>query len=184
MGHSGGRPSSYSPKLAAAICERISHSDQGLEHICASPGFPPVKNVWRWLSATEADGKTPKYPEFREKYARARDSQAEFIAMQTLAIADDGEADRVTRVREDGTEYQAVDVEHIQRSRLRVDARKWVAAHLAPKKWGDRIDQRLVDENGNDREPLNVVFVGPTQVNVGAGQEFRALPPGKSDAND
>jgi hypothetical protein len=29
---------------------------------------------------------------------------------------------------------------NIQRSRLRVDARKWAAAKLAPKKYGDRVE--------------------------------------------
>ena len=32
-----------------------------------------------------------------------------------------------------------VDHENIQRSRLRVDARKWAAARLAPRKYGDHI---------------------------------------------
>jgi hypothetical protein len=108
-------------------------------------------------------------------YARAREMQAEIIASQVLPISDDGSADNVVRYREDGSEYQAVDQEHINRSRLRVDARKWLAAKLAPRKYGDlqQIQQRLVDEAGRDREPLNVVFVGVGQAAVAA----RGKPP-------
>lgn len=81
-------------------------------------------------------------------YARARELQGELLAEQILPISDDGSADMVTRYREDGSEYQAVDQEHINRSRLRVDARKWLASKLAPKKYGDRTAMELSGPGG------------------------------------
>lgn len=133
-----GRPSSYTPEVAEEICQQIAHSDQGLERICKQDGMPDPATVYRWLTT---------HPDFRENYARAREMQGEFLALQIVAIADDGSADVVTRYREDGSEYQAVDQEHIQRSRLRVDARKWLAGKLAPKKYGDRLELAGDQEN-------------------------------------
>ena len=50
-----------------------------------------------------------------------------------------------------------VDHENIQRSRLRVDARKWAAARLAPRKYGDRVEH---DVKGGDFQPAILIQVG------------------------
>jgi len=125
------RPSIYREELADQLFERLATSDLGLSRICAQPDMPAFKTVWRWLEAK---------PELRQKYARAKEQQAEFMADQILAISDDGEADRIERVNEQGKPYTQLDHENINRSRLRVDARKWLASKLAPKKYGDRLE--------------------------------------------
>ena len=127
----GGRPSTYNEETADQICNELACSDRGLVAICAGDHMPAERTVYQWLAAHE---------EFAQKYARAKEMQGEFLAAQILSISDDGSADMVTRYREDGTEYQVVDQEHIQRSRLRVDSRKWLASKLAPKKYGDRLE--------------------------------------------
>jgi terminase small subunit-like protein len=50
-----------------------------------------------------------------------------------------------------------VDHENIQRSRLRVDARKWAAARLAPRKYGDRVEH---DVKGGDFRPAILIQIG------------------------
>src|SRR5260370_29653217 len=70
-----------------------------------------------------------------ERYARAREEQADKLFREIIEIADDASGDYVTT--SDGK--RIVDHENIRRSRLRVDARKWAAARLAPKKYGDRV---------------------------------------------
>ena len=67
--------------------------------------------------------------------ARAREEQADKLFREIIEIADDKSGDCITT--SDGKPI--VDHENIQRSRLRVDARKWAAARLAPKKYGDQI---------------------------------------------
>src|SRR6478736_3110654 len=67
---------------------------------------------------------------------RAREEQADKLFQEIIEIADDASGDYVTT--SDGK--RIVDHENIQRSRLRVDARKWAAARLAPKKYGDRVE--------------------------------------------
>jgi len=92
--------------------------------------MPAVSSVYLWMG---------KHKEFSEAYARARDDQADTLADQIIEIADDGTND--TYVSENGTVLTNQDV--VQRSRLRVDARKWIAAKLKPKKYGDRVEHAL-----------------------------------------
>ena len=115
-----GRPTRYSPETVLEICRRMELGES-LRQICASPGMPGRTTVMRWLEAE---------PEFRESYARARERLVEFWADEIIEIADDTERDFV-----DGK----VDHENINRSRLRVDARKWLMSKLAPRKYGDKI---------------------------------------------
>lgn len=122
-----GRPSDFSQETADAICEAIASSNKGLETICSAEGMPGVSTVFRWLAAHES---------FRDNYARAREAQADFLADEMIAIADDGSRDYTKD--EDG--HEVVDHDHIQRSKLRVDARKWIASKLKPKKYGDKVD--------------------------------------------
>jgi hypothetical protein len=61
---------------------------------------------------------------------------------EALEIADETSDDWITT--EDGKKI--LDHEHVQRSRLRVDTRKWAASKLAPKKYGDKFQH--VGEGG------------------------------------
>ena len=54
---------------------------------------------------------------------------------QALEIADEASEDWITA--KDGA--RVLDHEHVQRSRLRVDTRKWAAGKLAPKRYGDKL---------------------------------------------
>jgi hypothetical protein len=120
-----GRPTSYSIEIADAICEEIATTDQSLLAICTRKGMPSQSIVYRWLEA---------HWDFREKYAHERERQADVLASQILEISEDGANDYIQT--EDG---EAPNREHIQRSRLRVDSRKWRASKLAPKKYGDKV---------------------------------------------
>jgi terminase small subunit-like protein len=61
------------------------------------------------------------------------------MADDLLDIVDDGTNDFVARER-DGERIMVVDHEHIQRSRLRADTRKWLLSKALPKIYGDKID--------------------------------------------
>lgn len=91
-----------------------------------------------------------------EQYARAKQAGIDAMAEEILDIADNGMNDWVTRTRNDGTEERVLDHEHVQRSRLRVDARKWLLAKMAPKKYGERI---LQEHSGPDGGALTVQVV-------------------------
>jgi hypothetical protein len=127
------RPSDYSPELAAKICERLADGES-LKSICTADDMPSKASVYVWLT---------KHSEFLDMYTRAREDQADTLADEIIDIADDASRDTKTITRDDGSEYDVCNTEWINRSRLRVDARKWVAAKLKPKKYGERIDHTL-----------------------------------------
>lgn len=143
--NAGGRPTAYTPELATAICEQIADG-LSLRQICVKDSMPSQSMVFRWLAQPDRGG-------FREQYARAREAQADKLADEILEIADETEGDFIGKELGDGTVVEVADHEHIQRSKLRVDARKWKAAKLAPKKYGDRV---INEHGGLDGEPVKV----------------------------
>lgn len=105
------RPSSYSERAADVICARLADGES-LRSICKDTHLPSARAVHRWLNDDENES-------FRQQYARAREVQADKLFDDILSISDDKESD-------------------VQRSRLQVDARKWMAGKLRPKKYGDK----------------------------------------------
>jgi hypothetical protein len=121
------RPSSFSEEIAAEICSQLADG-KSLRKICESDDMPDKATVFRWLG-------DERYKTFRDQYTRAREAQADYLAEEILEIADSGEND--TYVDESGNKRTDQDV--IGRSRLRVDARKWLASKMYPKKYGDKV---------------------------------------------
>ncbi len=122
-----GRPSLYTEPLAAEICRRLAEGET-LRSVCRDKAMPDKASVLRWLGdKTKAD--------FRTQYAHARDMQADALFDEALEIADDATGDWST----DKDGKKVLDHENIQRSRLRVDTRKWAAGKMAPKRYGDKV---------------------------------------------
>ncbi len=86
-------------------------------------------------------------------YTHARDAQADALFDETLEIADDGRNDWMERHNEEG---EAIgwreNGEAIRRSQLRIDTRKWIAAKLRPKKYGDKQQIEFKHINLTDEE--------------------------------
>lgn len=130
------RPSEFTQETADRICDLISEG-KSLRKICEADDLPDKSTVFRWL------GQNTK---FRDQYARARESQADFMAEDILDIADDGTNDYGFKEGDTAEGASANPVflaEHVQRSKLRVDARKWLMSKLAPKKYGEKMETDL-----------------------------------------
>jgi hypothetical protein len=70
---------------------------------------------------------------------RAREEQADYFAEEILEIADDATNDWMERRDREGNNIGwQENGEAMQRSRLRVDARKWLMSKMAPKKYGEK----------------------------------------------
>ncbi|AOY90550.1 hypothetical protein BKK79_00935 [Cupriavidus sp. USMAA2-4] len=121
-----GRPSLYTQAIVDTILEKIA-GGKFLTEICADPAMPSCSTVFKWRL---------EHPEFSEAYAHAREAAADKMVIETVAIADDGRND--TYLDEEGQPRTDYDV--IQRSKLRVETRKWLLARMAPKEYGDRIE--------------------------------------------
>jgi len=146
-----GRPTKYSPRVAEQICALLMEG-YSLRAICKQEEMPCLAIVCRWLAQKK---------DFVEQYARAREVQAEIMADEILDIADDATNDYIERESAKGNVTILVDHDHIARSKLRVDARKWVAEKLLPKKYGQRKALEFSDPNGEPLGPpvFNINFV-------------------------
>ncbi|MBO9099454.1 MULTISPECIES: terminase small subunit-like protein [unclassified Rhizobium] len=126
-----GRPTVYTIELTDVICERIANGES-LKGICEDDAMPGKTTVFRWLAADE---------QFRDKYARAREAQADALFDDILTIADDGQNDWMEKKNADGKNIGWMENgEALRRSALRIDARKWMAGKLRPKVYGDKLD--------------------------------------------
>lgn len=154
-----GRPSDYTEALALRICERIADGES-LRKVCLDPDMPSKASVFTWLRL---------HPAFLDHYARAREAAADSMVDDMLAIADDSAGD--ITVTEDGRTI--ANLEHVQRSRLKVDTRKWIASKLRPKAYGDRtaIDMTITDDR-DDAELLHEA----RQIAARMGIDLPALP--------
>ena len=126
-----GRPPGYSPEIADKICALLASGNIGLEKLCQDPAneLPPPSTVWSWLN---------KYPDFLEKYVRARERQTEleYDSMKEVASA--------PLVDDNGYPLnpQAAMAE-VQRRKLEVDVMKFRLVKLQPKRFGERKDVDL-----------------------------------------
>lgn len=88
--------------------------------------MPHVVTVYRWLS---------RIPEFRNMYTQAKEEQADTLAEEIQDIAD--QMPMEVTDKDGNTKF---DPAYINWMRLRVDARKWTASKLKPRKYGDRVE--------------------------------------------
>ncbi len=123
----------YTETLASAICARIA-AGESVRRICRTEGFPSIEHVLGWA----LDEQHP----FAKRYQRAREMQAEILVDEILDISDDGENDTT----EDSTGKRRINHDVIQRSKLRVDARRWFVGKILPRKFGDKITGEIKHE--------------------------------------
>lgn len=136
------RPTKYTPELDAEICERLA-AGESLNAICKDDHVPHRVNIMRWLLATD----NPVYDKFRINYALAREIQYQNMADDILDIADDGRNDWMEKLDQDGQAIgYSLNGEHVQRSRLRVDTRKWFMSKVLPK-FADKKEEAATDSD-------------------------------------
>lgn len=82
-----------------------------MKQICRDDHIPSEDTIYRWIDTI---------PVFSENYACARERQAERYAAEIVEIADT--------------------CSDPNKARLQMDARKWYASKVAPKKFGDKLD--------------------------------------------
>lgn len=148
-----GRPSEYTQEIAARICEGLAEG-RSLRDVCNADDMPAESTVRLW-AVENREG-------FSAQYAKAREIGYHSLADDLLEIADDARNDWMERRGEEDAGWTA-NGEHIQRSRLRVDTRKWMLSKVLPKVYGDKqqvehsgemtvstIERRIVGPNARD----------------------------------
>ena len=155
-------PYKYDRESAIATVLEELASGRSLIAICQREGRPSFTTFMRWLAEEGEAGDS-----LRDQYARAREVQAEVMAEDILAIADEEcttvRADKHgTQDDGDGKTEVVFDSTAVQRNRLRVDARKWLLSKMAPKKYGDKVTQEHTGANGGAIQVASTVtFVRP-----------------------
>lgn len=110
-----GRPTKYTKKLGDEICGRMGNGESLLK-ICKSEKMPSRRTVYRWYFDN-------RYKDFRRNYDEAQEMRIKHMADEIIEIADESE-----------------EKEPSNRSRLRVDARKWTLSKMDSKNYGEKID--------------------------------------------
>jgi len=140
------RPTIFTPEVAALICENIASTTMSLKKICDNDeNLPCVGTVLKWLRE-DKEG-------FLTQYTRAKETQADLLADEMMEIADDTSGDEL--IDEDGKVRE--NREFINRSRLRVDTRKWIASKLKPKKYGDRVTTKHTGNLGLQINGMEII---------------------------
>lgn len=110
------------------ICHEIAVNNKSLRKIIRETDrkhVPEMPTFMEWLIEDK---------EIANQYARATEIRAENIFEEILEIADDTSND--TLINKEGDEY--LNQEFVQRSRVKIDARKWMLSKMMPKKYGDK----------------------------------------------
>lgn len=148
-----GRPTKYKQSVVRGICLRLM-TGQSLNEICRLDQYPHKQTVLNWLH---------KYPDFFDQYRRAREIQQEHHLDEMLEIADDSTNDYMIRQSQNGDEYEQFNSEHVQRSKLRIDTRKWIMERMAPKQYGSK---NAIDHTSSDgsmsNKPSIIQLVAPS----------------------
>ena len=137
------KPLTTAQKLDAigidAVCEKVA--DCMTLQVIANEAGVSKGSLIAWLA------------NYSDQYTRAREAQADKMAEDILAIADEGGLEPVmvddVPLMLNGKPVMTVSNAAVQQAKLRVDARKWLAGKMAPKKYGDRLnldaDVRVAD---------------------------------------
>ena len=151
MANPVGRPTKYKQSIARGICLRLMLG-QSLNEICALDKYPSKITVFTWLQ---------KRPDFLNQYRAAREAQQETHLDEMLEIADDASNDWMERNDKEGNAVGwQVNGDHVSRSKLRVDTRKWIMERLAMKVYGNK---QSIDHTtgGEAMQPSQIILTGP-----------------------
>jgi hypothetical protein len=120
------------------ICENIING-KSLRTILnqIEPKISP-STFFIWLREDESKSK---------QYDIATKERSELMFEEMFDIADDSSNDYMAKQYGDGIEVQVLNSENIQRSRLRIDTRKWALSKMNPKKYGEKTD---ITTNGKE----------------------------------
>jgi hypothetical protein len=122
-----GRPSKYTPELAAEICQRLSNGEP-LRQICRDDHMPAWQKIYEWMARDE---------ELSGAIAQAREQGFEALAEEALMIADTPVFGQKQVMTDQGTATTVEDM--LGHRKLQIETRLKLLAKWNPKKYGDRV---------------------------------------------
>lgn len=150
----GEKPREYTEELGLIICERLMDG-MSRHAIVKQQDMPTLGTLLRWLAEQE---------NFSRIYAQARAERNHSIFEETLDIANDGSNDWMEIFDKNGDAIGwRVNGEAIQRSKLRVDQRKWFLAKLDPVNYGEKTTTELSGPNGGPIQTKATIELNPAE---------------------
>lgn len=140
------RPCEYDEAAFTELMERLA-AGETLKQICESDDKYPCSHTVRKWVIDNVNGCS-------SRYTRAREMGMHEMVDETIVISDDSSNDTMI-VRRGDKDVKVANNEWINRSRLRVDTRKWLASKIIPKIYGDRVQTEIT---GADGGPLVVTW--------------------------
>ena len=131
------RPRVYSKETADRMLDRIANGETPTE-VCRDGTMPTWMVLCRWRR---------QHDDFDKRFRIAWESCAEHMVGDIVIIADDARNDYVDRVTRKGV-IRVFDREHFERSRLRVESRKWMAQKVLRATYGERREVDLHASGG------------------------------------
>ena len=127
-----GAPTTFNQKTADLICIGLSEGMSLRKILKADTAgvLPAQSTIYEWLL---------RYPSFAEQYTRAREEQADTLADEIIEIADEQPEIVVVTDRDGKVIDRKLDSAFLLWQKNRIEARKWTAMKLKPKKYGDRV---------------------------------------------
>jgi len=121
----------FGPEVFADIFSRMIEGET-LIKICRDPAMPSRKTVCARIAADS---------DLQGAYDRAMLLRADYYAESVLDLADNCQVG--TKIINKNGKVEIVTADMVERTRLQIEARKWYAAKLAPRKYGDRLQTDL-----------------------------------------
>lgn len=146
-GRTAGVDTLYNHDIWDSLCDRIANGES-LRSICKSPNMPAMMSIWRWMSGTVQSIPAHEHDWLTARYRAARDAQSDALREDMQDMADD-----LILIDPDTGDVSSRDANVINSTRIRIQARQWIAERQSPRKYGNR--QEITGPDG-----------GPLQVSV------------------
>jgi len=128
-------------EIINTICKEVADGKSIRQITKENDNLPHRDTINEWFASSK---------DFADQYARAYKESASIFAEDIISISDNRGGD--TFFNTNGVEK--VDHAVINRDRLRVDSRKWVASKRNPKKYGDKIEVETINDQDKPIDAL------------------------------
>ena len=120
----------YDQQLADQICYRIA-AGETLASILQEPNMPTMTSIWTWIRDR---------PAFALAYNQAQREQMRSWANEIIHLADDSTEDWIKATGKRGQPIKpTLNREHIERTKVRIQARQWLMARFAPEQFSEAV---------------------------------------------
>ena len=152
------RPTAPTKTLRARIFNKIADG-VSVRKLCEDKRYPTRDMFYKWLR---------EYPDFAEEYRIATELRADVLVDEMMDIADDDSLDIIIDTEADEGARVKADQIKVARAKVKIDTRKWVAARMAPRKYGNNV--KVEAENKHDHSGgIDIRIVDYSEVELDDG---------------